>query len=310
MSEAKRWCFTLNNYTEEEYKILGEQEWTYLCIGREKGKEETPHLQGYIEFQNKKRLTALKKINERIHWEKLKGKPWQAANYCKKDGDFQEFGEISMKEKPGKETEDFSFTIGSFLKGGMRRVVANGPTNARMRQLEKWCTYLEPAREEKPFVHWIWGASGTGKSKIAAEYNDIYWKDDTKWWDGYDRHETVVIDDFRGYQMRFTYLLRLLDRYPMRVEVKGGYRQMNSKNIVITSIVHPEQIYSQVADLDEPIRQLIRRIDKITETNRKNILDDVMLCDNALQAVGNTEPQLADKTYGDFNGLSDDELFL
>ncbi len=43
---------------------------------------------------------------------------------------------------------------------------------------------------------------------------------------------------------------------------------------------------------DEPMRQLIRRIDKITETNRKNGLDE----NNALvaQNVGNTIPHFAD----------------
>lgn len=299
MGEAKRWCFTLNNYTEEEYKALGELEWTYLVIGREKGAEGTPHLQGYIEFQNKKRMTALKKINARIHWEKLKGKPWQAANYCKKDGDHQEWGEISMKEKAGSKDEDFSFTLNHFLTGGMRKVLATPPTMGRVRLLEKWATYLEPGRTEKPFVHWIWGASGTGKSSQAAEYPDPYWKDDTKWWDGYDGQETIILDDFRGHQMRFTYLLRLLDRYPMRVEVKGGYRQVNSKNIVVTSIIHPEQIYSSVKDLDEPIRQLLRRIDKITESNNKNLLNDVSMetireCDSDEQSVGNTKPHFAD----------------
>lgn len=290
MSEAKRWCFTLNNYLEEEFKSFEGLEWSYLVIGREKGAEGTPHLQGYIELKNKKKLTALKKFNPRIHWEKLKGKPWQAANYCKKDGDFQEWGEISMKEKPGKKDEDFSFTVGNFLTGGMRRVLASPPTMTRIRVLEKWATYLEPSRLEKPYVHWIWGASGTGKSRQAAEYPDCYWKDDTKWWDGYDGHETIVLDDFRGSQMKFTYLLRLLDRYPMRVETKGGYRQLNSKNIVITSIVHPTQSYAGIQE-EEPIRQLERRIDKITETNNKNILgDDVIFSSSDTKSMGNTKP--------------------
>lgn len=304
MSEAKRWCFTLNNYSEEEYKEIVEKlEWTYVIIGREKGKEETPHLQGYIELQTKKRLTLLKKLNGRIHWEKLKGKPWQAADYCKKDGDFQEWGEISVKEKQTKKDEDFSVTLNSFLTGGMRKVMANTPTMGRVRLLEKWATYLEPSRNEKPFVHWIWGASGTGKSKLASEYEDQYWKDDTKWWDGYDGQETVIIDDFRAHVMRFTYLLRLLDRYPMRVEVKGGYRQMKSKNIIITSIVHPSQVY-QMTQEEEPLEQLIRRIDKITETNRKNILisDDVMFCDSDKKSVGNTKPHFS------FGAIDNNEL--
>lgn len=295
MSEAKRWCFTLNNYSEEEYNLFELLEWSYLIIGKEKGKEGTPHLQGYIELKKARRLTALKKENLRVHWEKLKGLPWQAANYCKKEGDFREWGKISVPEKNGKNDVKFGDIVSKFKAGGMRGIMEDPPKLSSLRLLEKWATYLEPERTTKPYVHWIWGASGTGKSKLANTYPDKYWKDDTKWWDGYDGQKTVVLDDFRGSQMKFTYLLRLLDRYPMRLEVKGGYRQMTSINVIITSIIHPKNCYFTNTDDEygEPIQQLIRRIDLITETNEKNIFcdevitgDDVMFCRDALEECG------------------------
>ena len=59
-----------------------------------------------------------------------------------------------------------------------------------------------------------------------VEGEDVYWKDHTKWWCSYDKHETVVMDDFRSSNMRMNELLKLIDRYPHRVEVKGGFRQM------------------------------------------------------------------------------------
>lgn len=68
-------------------------------------------------------------------------------------------------------------------------------------------------------------------------------KDNTKWWDGYDKQEFVILDDFRGSQMQFNELLRLLDRYQHRVEFKGGSRQFDSPNIIITSINHPKDPY-------------------------------------------------------------------
>ena len=34
--------------------------------------------------------------------------------------------------------------------------------------------------------HWIWGSTGTGKSKMARQnWPDAYLKDITKWWDHY-----------------------------------------------------------------------------------------------------------------------------
>lgn len=88
---AFRWCFTLNNYTENEYndilKYSSNSSKIYI-IGKEIGENNTPHLQGYINLKTKSRLTALKKLNKRIHWEKVKGSEEQNLAYCSKDGNF------------------------------------------------------------------------------------------------------------------------------------------------------------------------------------------------------------------------------
>ena len=49
----------------------------------------------------------------------------------------------------------------------------------------------------------LWGPSGTGKSRfVAARWPDAFWKaPESKWWDGYSGHETVVLDDFKDYGM-------------------------------------------------------------------------------------------------------------
>ena len=130
---------------------------------------------------------------------------------------------------------------------------------------ERYFNYLEKPRKWKPLVFWITGPSGSGKSKLAYEIGEelfednVYWKDGEKWWDGYDGHECVIIDDFRGNNMKFNYLLKVLDRYPMRVEVKGGYRQLKAKIIMITTIFDLSHIYSESVLEGEPIRQLERR---------------------------------------------------
>ena len=58
----------------------------------------------------------------------------------------------------------------------------------------------------------------------------------TQWWDGYGTHDTVILDDFRGDCMRLTDLQRLLDWYPLWVEIKGGSLPMLATRYVITSI--------------------------------------------------------------------------
>lgn len=89
-SRARRWCFTLNNYTAEELShcLSYVESHGYLyCIGEERGEEkETEHLQGYIEFKNQVRFSTLRHFLERAHWEKARGTREQNRQYCSKGG--------------------------------------------------------------------------------------------------------------------------------------------------------------------------------------------------------------------------------
>ena len=52
------------------------------------------------------------------------------------------------------------------------------------------------------------------------------------WFDGYIGQDTAIFDDFRASGNRFSYILRIIDRYPMDVPVKGGFVYWNPKYIV------------------------------------------------------------------------------
>jgi hypothetical protein len=62
--------------------------------------------------------------------------------------------------------------------------------------------------------------------------------------------------------MKFSKLLRLLGSTPFPVEFKGGYRELGSKNIVITTNRPPNKMYNLP---DEDIKQLIRRTDHLID---------------------------------------------
>lgn len=97
MSRAKHWTFTLNNYTDDEcasLRALGNNV-EYLVFGRETAPDTgTPHLQGYVAFRAALRFTTARaRISPRAHLEVARSPGSVAADYCKKDGDFEEFGD-------------------------------------------------------------------------------------------------------------------------------------------------------------------------------------------------------------------------
>lgn len=91
VNQAKRWCFTLNNWTDQELNELVEifcNKGIHYIIGKEIGAMETPHLQGYIECPKRIRWSELNIPHNRIHWEKCKGNRDENVKYCSKEGNF------------------------------------------------------------------------------------------------------------------------------------------------------------------------------------------------------------------------------
>lgn len=113
--QFRNFTFTVNNYAEGSIEALKAIAlFKYVVVGKEKGEEETPHLQGYAQCVKK---TSATKINEAIeqacgnkpHTERARGNWQQNYDYCTKDGDFEEWGEATKKK--GARTD-----IANFLK--------------------------------------------------------------------------------------------------------------------------------------------------------------------------------------------------
>lgn len=88
---SSKWCITLNNYSEIEYRSI-DQQIIPLCkeyvVGKEIGESGTPHLQCVFLFKKRIRLSAIKKIVPRAHIETCKFYN-ESIIYCKKDGNFK-----------------------------------------------------------------------------------------------------------------------------------------------------------------------------------------------------------------------------
>lgn len=90
MSVSKTWCFTLNNWTQPELDSIMNWDNTLISrsvFGRETGQSGTHHLQGYVTFRSSQRLSSLKKLLPRAHWE-ISRCAKASERYCMKDGKY------------------------------------------------------------------------------------------------------------------------------------------------------------------------------------------------------------------------------
>lgn len=272
--QSRNWCFTLNNYTDDEYNSLRQcadsDETEYAVLGKERGESNTPHIQGFIMFVRKKRLNGVKQAlgSNRIHVEIARGTPTEASEYCKKDGDFYERGDIGRARTQGSRSD-------------LARVQALLDAGTPLEQVasQEFCHFIRyhrgimlysslriSRRTWRTQVVWLHGPTGTGKSRRAYEESMAlcggsvsYIGDPSlKWFDPYRGEKGVVLDDFDG-TAPISILLRVFDRYPLRVPVKGGFVEFAARIVWVTSNFSPTGLYGGSPQLDA----LRRRLDEV-----------------------------------------------
>jgi len=151
----------------------------------------------------------------------------------------------------------------SLIDGGEHDVLATYLRNEK--SVTKLVSMVQGKRDSSvtPTVHWIWGQTGTGKSRWAYEnFPDAYRvsTDGNGWWDGYAGEKVVVMDDYRANAFSYSMLLKILDRYPLKVKMKGSMAELLATHFIITSNQKPEDVYNKGT---EAINQLKRRITKV-----------------------------------------------
>lgn len=227
---AKSWCYTLNNYNEDEWACLMNLECNYHVIGREMGeKNNTPHLQGYITFTKNKRISALKKLNKRIHWEIAKSRE-EAINYCMKEdpspfiadnrnqGHRTDLDDIATMLNNGKSvTEVARSHPGSFIRyhKGIERYAQLVQVQSERADytLESCCDNIGlPPCEDNVAV--ILGPSGCGKTQYALAHFDnplqVSHMDDLLDFKP-EEHDGIVFDDMDFHHLPRTAQIHITD---------------------------------------------------------------------------------------------------
>ncbi|UNY50604.1 replication associated protein [Chifec virus UA13_1880] len=254
-STVRRFCFTWNNYTPDDLtrvKAFLKEKCKYGIVGEELAPSTgTRHLQGFCNLSKPCRFNTIKKLlSDSIHIEKANGSDEQNQTYCRKAGTWFEEG---TPIKQGQRT-DLDAVVSTIQSGetNIKTIAELHPTTfiKYVRGIQEYIRLVQPipGRDSPTWVYYYWGPTGTGKSrralKEAREINadSIYYKPRGLWWDGYHQQECVIIDDFYGW-IKYDELLKICDRYPYKVQVKGGFEEFTSKRIWITSNVDTDQLY-------------------------------------------------------------------
>lgn len=212
------------------------------------------HFQGYCELKDPKRYPAIKRLLECdwAHLEKRRGTNEQAREYCIKsesradpDGVPFEYGEFKVTQgfrsdiaaaveelKSGK-------TIGDIIDNHADVVVKYSRGLTLVQEHVQAAASRIIRSDLKVFV--LTGPPGVGKTRyvydqhgLESVYTLTQSSADRVWWNGYTTQPVLLIDDFYGW-IKWGEFLKVLDIYPLRLEVKGGFVYAAYKTVYITS---------------------------------------------------------------------------
>lgn len=273
--QSRNWCFTDFQILDlktiyEEYKDIIR----YICWGIEIcPKTKKKHLQGWIQFINKKRMGGVKRIFgcKKLHLETCRASPKLNDIYCKKENNFFSFGQYVCQ---GQRT-DLEKIYKDISKGAkVSDIIENN--------FETYCRYRNGIRDAveihtkiltKEFreidVLYVHGKTNTGKTRTAVKAfkGEDYYKiegSSLNWFDGYNGEKNLIIDEYDN-DVKITKMLNLLDGYQLRLPIKGGFTYANWDCVIITSNLTPDELHSNAKKNHR--EALFRRIDKIHHMN-------------------------------------------
>lgn len=284
---SRGWCFTFNNPFDHNWipgsfnryldLLVEKGKVVYWVYQYEIGENGTEHYQGYIHLKREQVLEYLRKwITPHAHYERARGTPAQNKEYCTKDdtridgdqaevgpwegGDFDKCGQ-------GARTDVLAF-VSSIRKGSSNKQLLEEHPALFLRHgsgIQRVRTADLGKRMGPPCVILFQGPSGCGKTRCAVEYAEkrnlsYYLRTPMgEWFEGYNGENVCILDEVDKYEdnsFSLGLLLRVLDRYPVSVPLKGASAEMVSTTMILTAVNEVRDWY----DNAEAPPQIERRI--------------------------------------------------
>lgn len=275
--QCRKWCFTINNPTEDDNPELWLDPEKVRCATwqlEEGGNLATPHYQGMVMWKGRgRRLNGMKELNRRAHFEEMKhGTLRQNWEYCRKESDEKGSKRLDGPWQIGEEPPEEGRGSRNDLKA-VKRKLDEGATMEEIWEshFQSCLRYAKGFREyrrlkmgrrhEQTKVIVVWGPPGSGKTTLVAKL--AYEKSETldgrepyvltkamknpsggMWWEDYDGEEVVIIEEFEGWISRNDFK-SLVDKGPYLVPKKGTSVHFLAKYIFITSNRPPNEWWNR-----------------------------------------------------------------
>lgn len=224
----------------------------YLVGQLERGdRSGREHIQGYVELRRGQRLSWLKKnLSNRAHWEPRKGTREEARAYCTKEDTRVEgpweYGESSESEQ-GKRNDLEEIQKRCRAGATVKEIAEEFPAQfiRYHRGIRELQSMFQKRRDPdvNHEVHVYFGPGGCGKtSRVYLKYgidNVFTTMSDSKWFDRYNGENVVLFDDWNVGWFSVQHMRRLLDRYPINVESKGGTYSLSNDITIFTTNTLP-----------------------------------------------------------------------
>lgn len=261
------WCFTWNNYDDEDINYLctlGEsEEVKFLVAGHEVGKDKgTPHMQGFIVFVKAKTFVTVRGLLEGCHISPMRTNQVACYRYCiKEDDDPILYGTPPLSTNPGRNKQiiDHARNVKWAEKRKFEKIAETDPGSWTRHQQSYRSMGANKRRKLDPLQAvcgiWCYGNRQTGKSTWAREFGSRYGRVYEKYkdtnWNCYEGQETVFIDEVTDkHDWLFEHLLQWADKDPFPVNEKYGQNFIRPKWIIIGSNQTMEQCFGTRYNFD------------------------------------------------------------
>ena len=305
--QSRKFLLTINNpesagMTHEEI-IDRAQKFNpdYFCMADEIGASGTYHTHVYLYSESPMRFETVKKRFPTAHIDKAAGSSRSNRDYIRKEGkwantdkadtrvegSFKEFGTIPDESE---EKAPRMARLMKHIQEGLSNVEilqidpSYGFKIREMDQLRQQLLNDKYIRENrKVTVHYIYGDSGTGKTRSIFEKHpatDIcritsYPPRGNVLFDSYKGQPVLVFEEFHS-QISISDMLNFLDIYPVMLPARYYDRVACYTEVYITSNIPLEEQYPEIQKCKlETWKAFLRRIHTVTEFRKGGIIREV-----------------------------------